>query len=124
MYPRTEYEMTEQDLKTLLEACRPTPLMAISGGRPMFDSPQENANRAWAALGKKMGFDSDTVQPLQGKGQRFFSAVPSETEEARKERMERETEEKRQRDITKLTEEIAEREQQLAALKATGSEAI
>ncbi|WP_145270237.1 hypothetical protein [Tautonia plasticadhaerens] len=110
--------MTEEDLKTLLEACRPTPAMYLSGGQPMSSSPQENANRAWAALGEKMGFDYNTVQPISGKGQRFFSAVPSETEEARKERLEREAEEKRQREIARLTEEIAEREKQLAALQA------
>jgi hypothetical protein len=29
MYPRTEYEMTEEDLKEFLEACRPTPAMFL-----------------------------------------------------------------------------------------------
>lgn len=83
MYPRTEFEMTEQDLKELLEACKPTPVMFLTGGTPMYDTPQENANRAWAALGKKMGFNSDTVEPA-GKGQRFFTAVPCQVEEAPK----------------------------------------
>jgi hypothetical protein len=84
----------------------------------MSNSPQENANRAWEALGRKMGFDYSTVQPIPGKGQLFFSAVPSETEEARKERLQREAEEKRQHEIERLTTEIAELEKQLAELKA------
>ncbi len=72
MNPRTNYEMTEEDLKALLEASKPVTYMVFGGHEP--SSPQENANRAWASLGKKMGFDSMTVQPLN-KGQRFFSAV-------------------------------------------------
>lgn len=78
MYPRTNYEMTEDDLKELLDACKPTPVIMIGNYVPA--SPQENANRAWARLGEKMGFDSDTVRPIPGKGNRFFAAVPSETE--------------------------------------------
>jgi hypothetical protein len=115
MYPRTEYEMTEEDFKALMEAMRPVPMIMLQCGNP--PSQQENANRAWAALGAKMGFDSDTVQPVHGKGQRVFSAVPSEHEDVRKERLVREAEEKRQKEIATLTAEIAEREQKLAALK-------
>lgn len=116
MYPRTEYEMTQEDLDNLMDAMKPVPMIMLQCGTP--PSQQENANRAWAALGTKMEFDSDTVQPISGKGTRFFSAVPSETEEARKERLAREAEEKRQADIARITQEIAVRQQQLAALKA------
>lgn len=114
MYPRTEYEMTEADLKELLEACKSQPVMMVGGYSPA--SPQENANRAWAGLGKKMGFDSTTVQPISGKGNRFFTAVPSETEEARTERMAREAEEARQKEIARLKSEITERQEKLGAL--------
>lgn len=72
---RREFEMTEADLATLLAACKQTPVMFLSGGQPMFDPPQENANRAWCVLGVAMGFDGMTVEPSQ-KGQRFFTAVP------------------------------------------------
>jgi hypothetical protein len=109
MYPRTEYEMTEEDFKTLMEAMKPVPMIMLQCGNP--PSQQENANRAWAALGAKMGFDSDTVQPVHGKGQRVFSAVPCEHEDARKDRLAREAEEKREKEIALLTAEIAEREQ-------------
>ena len=52
-------------------------VMFLSGGQPMGPSTQENANAAWGRLGAKMGFDAMTVQPVRGKGQRFFTAVPS-----------------------------------------------
>ena len=118
MYPRIEYEMTGDDMETLLDSCKPTPAMFLSGGVPMGGTPQENANRAWKALGRKMGFDSNTVQPIDGKGQRFFSAIPSENEEVRKERLVREVEEKRQGDIRRLTEEISDRIKQIEALES------
>jgi hypothetical protein len=116
MYPRTEYEMTEADLRELLAAMKPVAAMMIGGFAP--DSQQENANRAWAALGKKMGFDSDTVRPVSGKGNRFFTAIPSETDAARTERLAREQAEKRTAEIATLTDEITQREQRLAALRA------
>lgn len=117
MYPRTEYEMTEEDMQTLLNACKATPVMMIGSYSP--PSQQENANNAWAALGKKMGFDSDTVQPIRGKGQRWFSAVPSEHEDARKERLAREAEQERLKEIAFLNDEIREREVKLAKLRAS-----
>jgi hypothetical protein len=39
----------------------------------MGATPQENANRAWAALGDEMGFDYLTVQP-SARGDRHFTA--------------------------------------------------
>lgn len=68
---RKKYEMTDVDLKTLLEACRPVPYMVVGGMAPR--SPQENANAAWCALGKRMGFDGMSVEPA-GNGDRFFTA--------------------------------------------------
>ena len=116
MYPRTNYEMSEADLDALLDHCKPTPVMMV--GSYTTPTPQEHANAAWAALGKKMGFDHKTVQPIAGKGQRFFSAVPSETDAARKERLTREAEDKRQAEIARLSAEIAERQVQLDTLIA------
>lgn len=71
---RKEFEMTEEQLKKLLDASKPTPVMYLSGGTPMFDPPQENANRAWASLGEELGFQSMTVEPAPEKGDRFFTA--------------------------------------------------
>jgi hypothetical protein len=56
-----------------------------------------------------------TVQPAPG-GNRFFTAVPSETEEQRKEREARQVEEKKQNEINALKMEIEERQKRLAEL--------
>jgi hypothetical protein len=71
-----EYEMTQEDLDRLLDACKPVPYMVI-GGRPPR-SPEQNANAAWDALGRKMGFVGHTARPIPGKGDRFFTAEPVE----------------------------------------------
>jgi hypothetical protein len=68
---RKEYEMTQAQLDAILNACKPVPYMVFGGMEPR--SPQENANDAWAALGKELGFDHMTVRP-NGKGDRFFTA--------------------------------------------------
>ncbi len=70
---RREFEMTQKQLDEILEACKPVPYIAIQCGEPA--SPQENANNAWAALGKEMGFKHMTVEP--GKSDRFFTAEPA-----------------------------------------------
>lgn len=74
---REEFELTEAELQSILDASKPTPVMFGNGGQSLFGSPQENANRAWAALGKTHGFDYMTVRPVPGKGERFITAVAS-----------------------------------------------
>jgi predicted TIM-barrel fold metal-dependent hydrolase len=69
------FEMTQEQLDKIMDACKPTPVMYLSGGQPMCRTPQENANSAWEKLGKEMGFDGMTVKP-SGKGIRFFTADP------------------------------------------------
>lgn len=114
MYLRTEYEMTETDFDKILDACTPTPVMMI--GDFTGSSPQENANRAWEDLGRRMGFDSMTVRPMEGKGSRFFTAIASETEAQRTERLKRESEERTANEIKTLQAEIDERTTRLNAL--------
>jgi hypothetical protein len=115
MYPRTNYEMTQEDLDTILDACKSVPMIMLHiGGGP--SSPQENANRAWGALGQKMGFDYMTVQPIEGKGNRFFTAVPSENDAQRIERIARETEEKQRAEVKRLEAVVAEAQAKLAEL--------
>lgn len=58
----------------ILDACKPVPAMFGSGGTPLFGTPQENANRAWAALGTELGFKPMTVRPVAGKGMLHFTA--------------------------------------------------
>ncbi len=76
-----EFEMTDEDLTTLLDASKPTLAIWGSGGVPLFGTPQENANRAWARLGEKMGFEPMTVKPVSSKGDKFFTAESTEEEE-------------------------------------------
>ena len=102
MYPRINYEMTEENEKVLLNACKPTPVMKIMGGT----SQQENANNAWKALGRKMGFDYVTVRPINGKGTRYFTAVPSENETQRKERIGKEQREAKRLKVIELQKDI------------------
>ena len=68
-----EYEMTEDDLKKIIEASKPVLMIALQCGMPPH--PQENANRAWEELGERMGFKHMTARP-NGKGERFFTAEP------------------------------------------------
>ena len=69
-----DFEMTQDQLASLMAACKPVAMIALNCGTP--SSPQENANAAWATLGREMGFDHMTVRP-NGKGDRFFSADPA-----------------------------------------------
>lgn len=114
MYPRTNYEMTQAQCDALLAAMKPVPYIVVGGMAPR--SQQENAKAAWAALGAQMGFDGDTVQPIAGKGMLHFSAVPTENETQRSERLAREVEEKRLAQIATLNAEIQERQEKLNAL--------
>lgn len=118
MSTRTNYEMTQESLEKILDACRPTPVMYLSGGVPLGGSPQENANRAWAELGERMGFDWNTVRPIEGKSSRFFTAVPLETAEQHAERVAREREASRVARLTEVKAQIAVLEAELAALNA------
>jgi len=72
---RSNFEMSESDLSTLLSAMQPVPMIMLQCGS--LGSTQERANAAWKELGQRLGFDHTTVQP-NGKGDRFFSAVEKE----------------------------------------------
>ena len=71
------FEMSEEDLEALYEACKPVPLIMVIGG-VMPSDPQKNANLAWQKLGEKMGFDWKTARPVAGKSNRFFEAEATE----------------------------------------------
>ena len=59
---KRQYRLTAEDLKTILHAGKPTPVMFLSGGVPMFSSPQENANSAWKEIAPKYGFEWDSAE--------------------------------------------------------------
>jgi len=105
--------MTPEDLKALLDSMQPVPMIMLQcgGGR----SQQDRANDAWESLGKKMGFDHMTAQP-SGKGDRFFTAVPSETDLHRAERVAREDEEKKRAEVRRLEGVVAEAQAKLTEL--------
>lgn len=73
---RKQFEMSQEDFDKLIKACQPVPYMVFNGVAPR--SPQENANAAWKVLGDKMGFDYMTVKAIDGKDQKFFTAIPTD----------------------------------------------
>ncbi len=77
---RKEFTLTKAQMDELLDASKPTPVMYLPGGQPMFQPPQENANEAWARLGKVVGFKPMTVQPVAGKKPNVFSAEPTDAQ--------------------------------------------
>lgn len=72
--PKREFEMTQEQLDKIVEASKPVPYIVAGGVEPA--TPQQNANRAWQALGDEMGFDWTTVEPIAGRDPKFFKAVP------------------------------------------------
>ncbi len=75
---RKEYEMSVEDLEKIMKACKPVAMLMLQCGTPR--SQQANANGAWEELGKRMGFDHMTVEPVSGKGDSFFTAIPKAEE--------------------------------------------
>lgn len=69
---RRDFEMSQADLDKILDACKSVPYLVAGGMEPR--SPQENANDAWRELGSQMGFKHMTVESIEGKGDRFFTA--------------------------------------------------
>lgn len=74
------YEMTDDQLKAITDAYKPTPVMYLPAGKSMFKTPQENANHAWKLLGDELGFDHMTVLPVPGADSKVFDAEPKENE--------------------------------------------
>ena len=69
---KRKYEMTDEQYEKILDSCRPVPYLVFGGIEP--SSPQENANRAWRALGDELGFHFMTVEP--GDSPKTFMAEP------------------------------------------------
>ncbi len=75
---RREFEMTQEQLDKMLEACKRNLKFEDFGGAMVAHvGPDYNAvNEAWKKLGDEMGFFWKTVLPVPEKGDRFFTAVP------------------------------------------------
>lgn len=56
------YQMTEEELKVLLSACKSSPCMLV-GDVNLGKSAQENANDAWKSLANKYKFKWNTARP-------------------------------------------------------------
>ena len=69
---RKEFEMDDKQFKRIIDASKPTSYLVIGGAVPR--TPQENANAAWAALGKELGFEPLTVKMIEGKETKIFTA--------------------------------------------------
>lgn len=65
-----------------------------------------------------MGFDHMTVQPT-GDGDRFFTAVPSETESQRADRLKLQAEKAKRAEVARLELEIVVLKEKLATILAT-----
>jgi hypothetical protein len=70
---KKRFEMSDEQLAKIIDACKPVPYMVIGGQPPR--SQQENANAAWAALGNEMGFKHMTVERC-GEDDKVFMAEP------------------------------------------------
>jgi hypothetical protein len=70
---RQQYEMSQEQLDTILKAGKPVMYLIANGTGPT--SPQASANAAWVSLGREMGFDGMTVEPVPGAGDRVFTAT-------------------------------------------------
>lgn len=73
MENRKVFTMTQEDYDEIIKACQPVPMIMLQCGRA--SSAQENTNRAWRDLGRRMGFDGMTVRPYQNNPLEFW-AVP------------------------------------------------
>ena len=63
---RTEFRMNDEQFAYMMNqmrVARNQRVMYASGGVPLFDDPQEVANRAWKKLAGEMGFIWDTASP-------------------------------------------------------------
>lgn len=69
-----QFKMSQEQLEEIYNASKPTPVMYLTGGKPMFNSPQENANYAWQKLGEELGFVWDTARPVMDEEPTIFMA--------------------------------------------------
>lgn len=71
---KKRFDMTEADLRRILDASKPTIYMVFGNQPPL--SSQDNANAAWRELGDRMGFDGMSAEPIPGAPPTAFLATP------------------------------------------------
>lgn len=114
-YPRRRFEMTQNDLDKIKDACKSVPMIMLHIGTP--SSPQERANAAWAELGSRMGFDAMTVEPT-GEGDGFFTAIPSESPADAAIRMEQERRDGVAAHIAQMEQDIITLQEKIGSARA------
>ena len=72
------YDVSQEQINVIKHASRPTPVMYLSGGRPMGPTARENVNTAWRRLGEELGFDYMTVVRIPEVPETAFMAEPKE----------------------------------------------
>lgn len=81
---RKTFTMGQTDYDELLRVindARNTPLIMLQTGMPR--SPQQAANDAWCALGRRMGFEGMSVQPVSGSILSFTAEEKAKEEESK-----------------------------------------
>lgn len=72
---RQEYEMSDEELQAIKDISNDrTPVIFV--GTWLGLDKQERANNFWVQLGRKYGFDGMSVEPIKGKGSKFYTAIP------------------------------------------------
>jgi hypothetical protein len=72
---RKTYKLTPVQYERILRASRSVPAMFLSGGQPMFGTPQENANTVWQGIAQEHNCKWDTIE-RSPKGEDYFTAIP------------------------------------------------
>lgn len=72
---RKEYELTASELEDMIKL-QEVERTAIETNSSYEARKHRRTNHAWQMLGQRMGFKWDTVKPVPGKSQRFFTAEP------------------------------------------------
>lgn len=75
---RREYKMTYEQHSRLLASCKPVPYL-VAGGMIPTDL-QQRVNDVWSDFGRALGFRWETVQPVPGKDDRYFTAEETDVE--------------------------------------------
>lgn len=66
MTKRKKYTLTKEQFEEILKINKEgsDPVMYLSGGIPTGKSLQEKINDYWENLGKELGFDWKTIEPI------------------------------------------------------------
>lgn len=73
---KQKFTLSDEQFQKIIQINREKgdPVMFLSGGVPIGKSLQEKINDYWDELGKEMGFDWKTIEPIDN---RNFIATPN-----------------------------------------------